>query len=457
MPAQVPLSESWPEPLSVSELVTQLCVLLEEIYPNIWVQGEISNFTQHKASGHWYFTLKDDKAQIRAVMFRGSNLRCRFTPQNGMAVVACGRVSVYEPRGEMQLQVLKLEKAGVGTAERRKRELIEQLRKQGYFDTERKRPLPKYPRRVALVTSAYGAAVRDMLELFAQHWPLVELIVRHSPVQGEGAAEELAQAIKELNHLHGSGRLPLDAIILARGGGSSEDLSAFDTREVAEAIYQSQVPVVSAVGHEIDVTIADLVADLRAETPSAAVMRVVPQRSEKLRELQELTQRLHQAIADHLKLCTKELERLAHHSGWRQPERSLRRLQQRMDELSIRLPAALSRFLRQAHQQCDHLAAHLEALSPWRVLQRGYSLTVTAEGQILRHTQQLQPGQTVHTWLAQGAFTSTVTDVQAEAVPRLFPKTGQSRTPSPAVPASPQLAPPQPSACTPASLTQEEP
>lgn len=464
MPDPVSLPESWPEPLSVSELVAELCGLLEGTYPKIWVQGEVSNFTEHKASGHWYFTLKDDEAQIRAVMFRGSNLRCRFTPQNGMAVVACARVSVYEPRGEMQLQVLWLEKAGLGTAEQRKRELIEQLRKRGFFDAERKRPLPPYPRRVALVTSAYGAAVRDMLELFSQRWPLTELIVRHSTVQGESAAEELAQALTELNQLHRSGRLPLDVIILARGGGSSEDLSAFDTLEVAEAIYRSQVPIVSAVGHEINVTIADLVADERAETPSAAVMRVVPHRSEKLRELEDLAQRLHQAITDRLASRNRELERLTHHPGWRQPQRALRQFEQRLDELSDRLPAAMRRHLQQARQHCDHLAARLEALSPWRVLQRGYSLTVTAEGQILRHARQLQPGQTVRTWLAEGAFTSCVTNVQTDAAPLLLAENGETapRQKGETDPASPTTsAPARPSSpeahvAVPTVHTQEE-
>lgn len=465
MPDQVPRPESWPELLSVSELVGELCGLLEGTYPKVWVQGEISNFTEHKASGHWYFTLKDDEAQIRAVMFRGSNLRCHFTPQNGMAVVACARVSVFERRGEMQLQVLRLEKAGLGTTAQRKRELIEQLRKRGYFAAERKRPLPPYSRRVALVTSVYGAAVRDMLELFSQRWPLTELIVRHSTVQGDGAAQELAEALTELNQLHRSGHLPLDVIILARGGGSSEDLSAFDTLEVAEAIYQSQVPIVSAVGHEIDVTIADLVADERAETPSAAVMRVVPHRSEKLRELEDLAQRLHQAIIDRMKSCTQELKRLARHPGWRQPERALRQLEQRLDELSDRLPAAMKRQLQQARQHCDHLAARLEALSPWRVLQRGYSLTVTADGQILRHAQQLQPGQTVRTWLAQGAFTSTVMDVQADAVPLSLAAKGET-TPgqkgetdpaSPAASSPEKPSSPQTSIANPPVHSQEEP
>lgn len=464
MPDPVSLPESWPEPLSVSELVAELCGLLEGTYPKIWVQGEVSNFTEHKASGHWYFTLKDDEAQIRAVMFRGSNLRCRFTPQNGMAVVACARVSVYEPRGEMQLQVLWLEKAGLGTAEQRKRELIEQLRKRGFFDAERKRPLPPYPRRVALVTSAYGAAVRDMLELFSQRWPLTELIVRHSTVQGESAAEELAQALTELNQLHRSGRLPLDVIILARGGGSSEDLSAFDTLEVAEAIYRSQVPIVSAVGHEINVTIADLVADERAETPSAAVMRVVPHRSEKLRELEDLAQRLHQAITDRLASRNRELERLTHHPGWRQPQRALRQFEQRLDELSDRLPAAMRRHLQQARQHCDHLAARLEALSPWRVLQRGYSLTVTAEGQILRHARQLQPGQTVRTWLAEGAFTSCVTNVQTDAAPLLLAENGETALgqkgetdpASPATSAPARPSSPEAHVAVPTVHTQEE-
>jgi exodeoxyribonuclease VII large subunit len=438
MSANVFSAVSLPESLSVSELVTELGELLEENYPAVWVHGEVSNFTAYKGSGHWYFTLKDDMAQIRAVMFRGNNLRCRFTPRDGMAVVACGRVSVYPSRGEMQLQVLRLEPAGLGTSEQRRRELLELLRSRGYFEPSRKRPLPPYPRRVALVTSAFGAAVRDMLELFAQRWPLTELVLRHSAVQGEGAAEELAQALIELNQLHRSGRLPLDVIIVARGGGSSEDLSAFDTLAVADAIYHSEVPVVSAVGHEIDVTIADLVADKRAETPSAAVMLVVPHRSEMQQKLHGLGQRLHQAVTQSLHSCRRKLERLQQHAGWRQPERRVHTLQQRLDEWASRLPIAMTRYLQLAQRHCDSQATRLQALSPWQVLQRGYSLTVTAEGQIIRQAQQVRPGQILRTYLAEGSLTTAALEVHSDPTPHPFPRGDGS--PLPAEPSPPHTS-----------------
>jgi len=413
--------ESLPELLSVSELVTELCDVLEGNYPIVGVYGEISNFTAHKASGHWYFTLKDEQSQIRAVMFRGSNLRCRFTPRDGMAVLAWARVSVYIPRGEMQLQVLRLEQAGVGSQEQRRRELVEQLRSRGYFEASRKRPLPAYPRRVGLVTSAFGAAVRDMLELFAQRWPITELVLRHSAVQGKGAEAELAQALNELNQLHSSGHLPLDVIILARGGGSSEDLSAFDSREVAEAIYHSQVPVVSAVGHEIDLTIADLVADQRAETPSAAVMLVVPHRAEKLQELHRLGDRLHQAVMQSLHSCQQKLEQVHQHPAWRQPQRRVHTWQQRIDEWADRLPTAMTRYLQLAQRACASQASRLQALSPYQVLQRGYSLTVSAEGEIIRQARQVQAGDVVRTYLAEGSFTSAALDVQSDPAKLPFP------------------------------------
>ena len=423
-------SREWlPELLSVSELVTELCDVLEGNYPLVRVHGEVSNFTAHKASGHWYFTLKDEQSQIRAVMFRGSNLRCHFTPCDGMAVVAWARVSVYIPRGEMQLHVLHLEQSGVGSQEQRRRELYEQLRSQGYFDSSRKRPLPPYPRRVGLVTSAFGAAVRDMLELFGQRWPLTELVLRHSAVQGKGAEAELAQALNELNQLHASGHLPLDVIILARGGGSSEDLSAFDTREVAEAIYHSHVPVVSAVGHEIDLTIADLVADRRAETPSAAVMLVVPHRFEKLQELQRLGHRLHQAVMQSLHSCRQKLEQVHQHPSWRYPERRVHTWQQRLDEWANRLPAALTRYLQLAQQACNSQASRLQALSPYKVLQRGYSLTVSAEGEIIRQARQVRAGDVVRTYLADGSFTSAALDVHSDPAKPPFPGKGVSLFP----------------------------
>src|SRR5436190_19963985 len=217
---------------TVSALTAQLRGLVEGRYPSVWVAGEVSNYTR-ATSGHMYFTLKDARAQLRAVLFRGVNLRMKFEPKDGLEVLARGRLTVYEPRGEYQIQIEELQPKGIGAAELALRQLKEKLLARGYFDPRRKRPLPRFPRRVALIASATGAAVRDMVELFAQRWPSAEVIVRPSRVQGEGAAEEVAVGLRMLNRLHKSGHLPLDAIVIGRGGGSAEDLWAFNEEAVA--------------------------------------------------------------------------------------------------------------------------------------------------------------------------------------------------------------------------------
>ncbi|HEX4609984.1 MAG TPA: exodeoxyribonuclease VII large subunit, partial [Urbifossiella sp.] len=270
--------------MSVSVLIARLTAIVEGRFPAVWVSGEVTDYKK-AASGHMYFTLKDESAQLKAVLFRGVNLRMKFEPHGGMEVLARGRLTVYEPRGDVQFQVEELQPKGIGAAELGLRQLKEKLLARGYFDPRRKRPIPRFPQRVALVASPTGAAVRDMLELLAQRWPRTDVIVRPSRVQGTGAAEEVAVALRELNRLHTSGRLPLCAVVIGRGGGSAEDLAAFNEEAVADAIFQSVVPVVAAIGHEIDVTIADLVADYRAETPSAAVVALTPHRLELLADL----------------------------------------------------------------------------------------------------------------------------------------------------------------------------
>src|SRR5579885_1340570 len=251
------------KPLSVSAVTTAVKLRLEEHFPELWVAGEVSNFVRAQ-SGHVYFTLKDATSTLRCVMLRGFALRLKFDPRDGMEVVARGGLSVFAPRGEYQLYVQELLPKGLGAAELALRQLKEKLLKKGYFDPKRKRVLPKYPRRVALIASATGAAVRDMLELLTTRWPVSDVVVRPSRVQGDGAAQDVAASLRMLNHLHKLNHLPLCAIVIGRGGGSSEDLAAFNEECVADAVDESSVSVVSAVGHEIDVSIADLVADYRA-------------------------------------------------------------------------------------------------------------------------------------------------------------------------------------------------
>jgi exodeoxyribonuclease VII large subunit len=401
------------EPLTVSALTAQLRGLVERQFPGVWVAGEVSNFTR-ASSGHWYFTLKDAAAQLRAVMFRGFNLRMRFDPRDGLEVVARGRLSVYEPRGEYQLLVEELQPRGIGAAELALRQLKEKLFAKGYFDPRRKKPLPRFPRRVGLVASATGAAVRDLVELFARRWPLTELVIRPSRVQGDGAAAEIAAAVRMLNYFHITGELPLDAIVLGRGGGSAEDLWAFNEEPVADAVFQSVVPVVAAVGHEIDVTIADLVADHRAETPSAAVVALTPDRREMAAGLMELCTRLAEAIEHRLELARQRVEQLAARPAFRRPLQHVHDLRQRLDTAAGRLSRAANTAVIQATEKLAALAARLESLSPLNVLTRGYSLTHTADGKLVRDAGAVAPGDVLVTRVAAGSIHSRVESTKPE-------------------------------------------
>lgn len=395
------------EPLTVSALTAQLRGVVEAKFPTVWVAGEISNFTR-ASSGHMYFTLKDAKAQLRAAFFRGFNLRLKFDPRDGLEVLARGRVTVYEPRGEYQLIVEELQPKGIGAAELALRQLKEKLFAKGYFDPRRKKPLPRFPKRVALVASATGAAVRDMVELLAQRWPAAEVIVRHSRVQGDGAAEEVAAAVRQLNHLHKTGALKLDAIVLGRGGGSAEDLWAFNEEVVADAVFASLVPVVSAIGHEIDVTVADLVADHRAETPSAAVVALTPNRPELLTGLLEARVRLNEAVARRIELARARVDQLAGRPAFRRPLHRVRDLEQRLDDTAARLHRAARVRLTLASEKLTALAAQLETLSPLNVLARGYSLTRTPDGKLIRTAADVQPGDTIVTRVSNGEIESVV-------------------------------------------------
>jgi exodeoxyribonuclease VII large subunit len=395
------------EPLSVSSLVAQLKGAVERQFPTVWVAGEVSNFTR-AASGHWYFTLKDAGAQLRAAMFRGFNLRMRFDPKDGMEVIARGRPTVYETRGDLQLIVEELQPKGIGAAELALRQLKEKLLAKGYFDPRRKRKLPRFPRRVGLVASASGAAIRDMIELFAQRWPQAELIIRPSRVQGDGAAAEVAAALTMLNHFHATRELPLDAVIVGRGGGSAEDLWAFNEEVVADAIFASVVPVVSAVGHEVDVTVADLVADHRAETPSAAVVALTPDRRELLAAVLETRTRLYEAVEHRLALARQRVEQLAARPALRRPLQRVRDLEQRLDETGGRLHRAAGHRAVQAGEKLAALAARLESLSPLNVLTRGYSLTHTTDGKLVRAATDVKPGEGLVTRVARGEIVSRV-------------------------------------------------
>lgn len=395
--------------LSVSELTTRIKELLEFEFSSFWLSGEISNFKRH-TSGHIYLTLKDDQAQISAVIWRSAASRLVFELCDGLEVVVHGRISLYEPQGKYQVVIDEIQPKGLGALELAFRQLRGKLESEGLFAPEHKKPLPRFPRRIVLVTSPVGAAVRDMLQVIGRRWRAVELLVRPVRVQGEGAALEIAEAIAEVNQLDA-----VDLMIVGRGGGSLEDLWAFNEEIVARAIFNSRVPVVSAVGHEVDLTIADLVADRRALTPSEAGELVVPNESELRETLRQFATRIGRVLQDRLRAAKSLLGVLSSRRSLRYPYDGVRQLQQRCDELTGRLQAAIAHRLRDAEHRLARLAAIAESLSPLKVLARGYSLTMRKEDQtVLRDAAETRAGDRLVTRLSRGRLLSLVEETYPE-------------------------------------------
>ena len=361
------------------------------------VRGEVSNYKCYP-SGHHYFSLKDEQGSIRCVMFRGDAARLRFKPVNGLSVIAYGRVSVYPRDGQYQLYCTQLMEDGRGALDRAFEELKRKLEAQGLFDPAKKQPLPAYPGRIALVTSPAGAAVRDMIRILRQRWPLTEVLVVPVRVQGEGAAEEIAAAIHQVNN-----RDDIDLIITGRGGGSREDLWAFNEEPVAWAIALSNIPVISAVGHEPDVTISDYVADLRASTPSNAAELAVPDQQQERQRLEGLTLRLRQAMEVQLDWDRKELRRLEQSRVLRNPVAVVDDQRMRLDSVQRRLAMALERTLRRGRVELAGLAGRVDAMSPLKVLSRGYAIA-KAEGRAVTTVEQVQPGQAMDVLVADGVY-----------------------------------------------------
>jgi exodeoxyribonuclease VII large subunit len=394
--------------LSISELTQQVKGLMEDAFPSVWVAGEVSNLAR-PSSGHIYLCLKDAQAQLRTVIYRGVALRLRCDLRDGMEVIARGRLSVYMPRGDYQFLVEELQPKGLGALELALRQLKEKLLRLGYFAPERKRPLPRFPARVALVTSPSGAAVRDMLEILLRRWPAVEVWVCPVRVQGDGAAEEITAAVQLLNRLADGGVAAVDVLVVGRGGGSVEDLWAFNAECVAHALFASRIPVVSAVGHEIDFTVADLVADCRALTPSDAAQRIVPDRAKLLEELRGLEAQLRSGTLRRLDQATAWLDDVARRPAFRRPLERIREHERRLDEWAERTQRALRQRLQQARERLDAQAARLETLSPLNVLGRGYSLTRRETDQVVvRHPEQARPGDRLVTTVQHGQILSRV-------------------------------------------------
>ncbi len=400
--------------LTVSQLTWAVKELLETAFPTIWVSGEISDFARPR-SGHCYLTLKDDQAQLRAVLWRGTAARVRFDLHDGLEVICRGHLDVYAPRGTYQLIVEEIHPKGVGALELALRQLREKLAREGLFDPARKRPLARFMRRVAVVTSPSGAAIRDFLEVLRGRWRGAEVLVVPVRVQGEGAAEEIAAAVALLNRL----AQPPDCIVVTRGGGSLEDLWAFNEEVLLRAIFASRVPVVSAVGHEIDVTLSDLVADVRALTPSEAAMLVAPSQEEIAQGLRHLEKRLASTVRTRLAAARSRLEAIERHRALRRPLDQVRERSRRLDELEARIGRAVAGAARTARQRTESLAARLDALSPLAVLGRGYSVTTRADdGQLVRDAGQIHVGEEIDTRLATGRLRSRVERIEQDGTCR---------------------------------------
>lgn len=400
--------------LSVGELTRQVKGLLEQAFRAVWVEGEIASLSR-PASGHLYLTLKDSEASVRAVIWRSTALRLRFDLHEGLDVIARGRLSVYPPRGEYQLSIDDLQPKGLGAQELALRQLKDKLFKRGYFDPARKRPLPVFPRRVALVTSPSGAAVRDMLEILARRWPVAEIWVCPVRVQGDGAAEEIAGQLRRLSGFRERGVTPPDVVVIGRGGGSAEDLWAFNAECVADAVFACRIPVVSAVGHEIDLTLADLVADRRALTPSEAAELVVPNRVEMLETVRGFENQLRQSVIQRLRTARERLDDLAERKAFRLPLELVRDQEQRLDEWSDRLRRAVGLRLERSRQRLQARAAQLDGLSPLNVLSRGYSVTCKeTEKGVVRSPDQLRIGDRLVTTVQHGRIVSRVEALETQ-------------------------------------------
>jgi exodeoxyribonuclease VII large subunit len=431
----------------VGDLVSAVRTTVERGYTDIWVEGEISNFRPSE-SGHFYFTLKDGEAQLRVVMFRSQARLLRFRPENGLQIVARGRVTIYDVRGELQLSAEILEPRGAGALQVAFEQLKARLAEEGLFETSRKKPLPLLPRRIGIVTSPRGAALHDMLNVLARRHENASILIYPAQVQGETASAEVAAGVRYFNRAKS-----VDVIILARGGGSIEDLAAFNDEALARMIAASGIPVISAVGHETDFTIADFVADLRAPTPSASAELVIESKHRLAEHLSHLEQRLARAARYRLLIARSRWTELAQHGAFSRIQDLVARRSQRLDEVVFRLATAFQASLREAARRLevstarvrhfdfrrslaitrsrldagtnavlvsmrkklalesarvDQLSAKLDALSPVKILDRGYALIFDAKGALVKDAAQLLPGSEISARVSRGSFVAEV-------------------------------------------------
>lgn len=391
---------------TVSELTKYIRVIVEDSFPGIWVEGEISNFILH-SSGHMYFSLRDSGSTLRCAFFKHANKKLKFKPKDGMKVICRGSISVYEARGDYQLIVEEVEPKGIGALQLQFQQLKEKLQKEGLFDERYKVPLPFLPTRIGVVTSPTGAAIQDILNIARRRFANIEIIINPVKVQGAGARDEIEAAIKQFNELNN-----IDVMIVGRGGGSLEDLWPFNEEVVARAIFGSKIPVISAVGHEIDYTISDFVADFRAPTPSAAAELVIPRKEDLVNLIKTALERLNNAISGNLDELQDKLNNLKESYILRQPLNYIIQRQQRIDDLRKDISVSMGHVIDLSGEKFNRIIGKLEALSPISILKRGYSITAKLpEGIIVKEALSLKLGDRIETRLGQGKLKSRIEEI----------------------------------------------
>ncbi|UCE67837.1 MAG: exodeoxyribonuclease VII large subunit [Candidatus Zixiibacteriota bacterium] len=393
---------------SISELTREIKAILEVSFLKVWVEGEISNYTHH-SSGHRYFTLKDQNAQIRCVMWKWMGKHLFFEPQDGIKVKAGGQVTVYEKSGQYQLVVSSMQPAGIGELELSFQQLRKKLSEEGLFDPEHKKPLPEFPETIGIVTSPTGAAIRDILNIIRRRAPWVKILLWPVLVQGEGAAAQISHAIKRFNELDN-----VELLIVGRGGGSLEDLWAFNEEEVARAIFESKIPVISAVGHEIDFSISDFVADLRAPTPSAAAEIAVPDGDGLLSRIAGYASDLFTISRSVIDDSSRQLAEVSARYGFRKPMEMIVQRAQRCDELTNLINIHSSHKMEGLKRQSQALFEKLEMVSPKAVMKRGFSYCRDKEGRAVRSFKQVAIDDRIDIILYEGGMESRVTRIVPE-------------------------------------------
>ena len=402
--------------LTVSQINTYIKALLDgdDVLSSVFFSGEISNFTNHIRTGHFYFSLKDENSVIRAVMFRSSNQRLKFQPENGMKVIVYGRISVYEKDGSYQVYVTDMQPDGVGALAKAFEQLKQRLAAEGLFDASRKKAIPKFPKRIGVVTSPTGAAIQDILNILKRRYPIAEVVFAPVLVQGMEAPSQIIKAINRFNELNAC-----DVLIVGRGGGSAEELWAINDEKLARCVAASKIPIISAVGHETDFTLCDFAADLRAETPSAAAEKCVPDRTELLEQIEDKYRRISSSVQSRVFELRLAYEKLAQRKCLTSPKGITDAIRERLDNVNLRVRNAYTSRVERERLTWRRIAEKLEALNPLSVLLRGYA-AVTQNGENINKAQQVDETSPVEILMQDGKLHCTVNKKE------IFPKADES-------------------------------